>query len=1501
MKRILGLDLGTNSIGWALIEQDFENKKGHINGLGSRIIPMNQDVLGKFDSGVSISQTAERTNYRGIRRLYQRDNLRRERLHRVLNILGFLPEHYANSIDFENRLGQFKPGMEVKLPYRKDLNGNHHFLFQDSFNEMVEEFRIKNPNLFYTKGNGEESKIAYDWTIYYIRKKALTKKISKEELAWLILNFNQKRGYYQLRGEEETNSSDKIEEYYSFKVSNVEATDDKNAKGTWYNVILDNGWIYRRQSKEPLFDWIGKTREFIVSTSLDADGTVKKDREGNEKRSFRSVDSEKDWIAIKKKSENDLINAGTTVGTYIYETLLRNPNQKIRGKLIKTIERKFYKEELRAILKKQIQEHPELQNRSLYNDCIEELYHFNGPHKNNIQKLGFDYLFLDDIIFYQRPLRSKKSIISNCPYETRIFIKNGKKEIVPIKCIPKSNPIYQEFRLWQFLHNLKIYEKEAIIDGRIEINRDVTTQFLNTEERYSDLFYFLNDQGEISQKVVLKFFKLLTDSHRWNYVEDKTYPGNETRAEFIKRLSKIENFDLRKSLNYEFEKSLWHIIYSVRDKKQYCKALETFAQKNEINKTHFCENFEKFKPYESAYGAYSEKALKKLLPLMRMGRYWNINDISTEVQERIGIIMERVTSAGFDLDKIQKFSDDDVPKQLLKSFAKGKDPMQGLNTYQACYAVYNRHSEVSDVQTWETPSDINKFLDSFKQHSLRNPIVEQVITETLRVVRDIWQYYGNSEKNFFSEIHVELGREMKNDKKTRDRLSKSITENEITNKRIKNILNELMNDEGLQGEIRPNSKGHQDILKLYEEGVYANAPEVYRDIKIDDIDTIRKSSSPSKSEIIKYKLWLEQGYISPYTGRLIPLSHLFTTDYQIEHIIPQSRYFDDSMGNKIICESVVNQEKDNKTAYEFIRNNSGRIIDLGQGKNVTLFDLETYESHCKLYFKGNRKKLELLLSEDIPTGFISRQLNDSRYISKVVTGLLSNIVRQEGEQEATSKNLVPLVGSITSKLKKNWGLDAIWEDIIAPRFERLNQLTNTTEFRKEVVDGHGNRYFINTVPDEISKGFNKKRIDHRHHALDALVIACITKDHVNYLTSLNTERKNYSLVSKLREVKEKTYLDRKTGQTLTRSFPKDFHKPWPNFTKEAFDKLSRTIVSFKQNQRIINKSNNKTWGWRTVDGKLKKVLIKQEKGQNWAIRKPMHEATVSGIVNLPWIKLGKGEITTATRERNDLASIFKDVKTNEKALNIISKITDTGVQKILNNYLKNKEGNPQLAFSPEGIEDMNKNISRFNDGKFHHPILKVRTFEKGSGRFTLGNQSINSQKFVQGSPNLYFNIYKNEDGQYYETVPLNKVIIHQKEESILPKKNRTVVPIANTFLIRGKEILVNYKLTLSPLDLVYLPMDDEVDNISLVDFRNLNNDQLQRVFNVNDFSGSTIYFSPNTFSKSIFPKEVDMKYDEIKQKTTGSFDLKTASWDGLSIKERCIMLRIDRLGNINLG
>src|SRR5690606_11079543 len=220
MKRILGLDLGTNSIGWALVQQDYENKQGEIIGKGSRIIAMTQDIKDEFGKGNSISQTTDRTSFRGARRLRERHLLGRARLHRGVQILGFLPSHYAAEVDFEERLGPFLENKEPKPAWKQNSHGQFEFLFKESFYEMIEDFNAR----------GQSIKVPYDWTIYYLRKKALSQRLKPEELAWIILNFNQKRGYYQLRGEEEEDNSNKLIEFHSLKIKDVIADEKPNGK-----------------------------------------------------------------------------------------------------------------------------------------------------------------------------------------------------------------------------------------------------------------------------------------------------------------------------------------------------------------------------------------------------------------------------------------------------------------------------------------------------------------------------------------------------------------------------------------------------------------------------------------------------------------------------------------------------------------------------------------------------------------------------------------------------------------------------------------------------------------------------------------------------------------------------------------------------------------------------------------------------------------------------------------------------------------------------------------------------------------------------------------------------------------------------------------------------------------------------------------------------------------------------------------------------------------------
>jgi len=1430
IKHILGLDIGSNSIGWALIQLDLLQKTKRIIAAGSRIIPMDQKVLSDFGKGITISPTAQRTSYRNARHCRERHLLRRERLHRVLHILGFLPPHYDKQIDFSKRYGKFLDNTEPKIAYNEGK-----FLFMDSFQEMLSDFKSHQPDLFYTKKNGEESKIPYDWTIYYLRKKALSRKISKEELAWIILNFNQKRGYYQLR-EEEGNKENDFEIISSKIISVIKKDKDKKYNKYWYDIILENGLVYQAAFyNDFVYNWINQDREFIIErTSL---------KNGAEKvklsylPTFDEIDKmdkkeqDKYYKKIKIKTENSIGNK--TVGCYIYDHILQNPNEKIKGKLVRTIERKYYKEELKAILEKQIALQPELFTDQLLADCIRELYSKNEAQQRNLAARDFVHLFVEDIIFYQRPLRRQKSTIANCSLESRSYIDKDShtRKGAPLKVCSKSNPYYQEFRVLQWLQNLKIYE--------IESDQEVTHEFIKTLEDKQQLFDFLMAQKEIDCEELLKYFLSLTypnakekalkselkkwkDTYRWNYVYDigekssKKYPMNETRYELKRYLEKVANLP-DDFLSSEVEYLLWHLIYSVTDKVAYEKGLKKFAQKHHLDEDSFVESFKKFKPYPSEYGSFSEKAIRKLLPLMRFGSYWNFNHIDKNTQKRIDDLI-----TGVENEEIRTILREKAEKYQLEK----ETDFQDLPLWLAQYIVYNRHAEASSLEKWTSVNDLETYLNEFKQHSLRNPIVEQVVTETLRVVRDIWQQYGQGQADFFDEIHIELGRELKKTAKEREELSKQNQKNEDTNLSIKEKLKELE-----KYNTRAYSITHQE----------------------------------------KYKLWLEQKHISPYTGQIISLENLFTDNYEIEHIIPQSRFFDDSLSNKVVCESIVNKApyKDRQLGLEFIKNQGGRIVkELSkENKTIKIFTEEQYRTFIKEHYSNNPEKTKKLLLEEIPEKMVARQMNDTRYISKFISEILSKIVRSDEQDEGVhSKNVILCTGKITSILRQDWGLNDIWDNLILPRFERMNNLLQKEKFTIYSVEKQKK---IPVVPiNDQFKSFQKKRIDHRHHALDAIIIACVTGEHINYINNQHALEKGKDKKEKQKEhdkLREKLCF-KKYNKGSEENYSWIFKKPWAHFTQEVRTALEGIVVSFKQNLRVINKATNYYERWVEENGKYIKKIVKQE-GTNWAIRKPLHEETISGKIYLDREKITKNDILTATRKTVD--SSFDDKR--------IKKITDTGIQKILLNYLKYK-GSPEIAFSPEGLEELNKNLSIYNDGKPHKPIYKVRIYEKGSGRFALGEKGRKYKKYVQGAPNLYFGIYQGAK-RSFATIPLNEVIERQKQG--LPS-----VPEYNE---KGDLLL----FSLSPNDLVYVPVEGEI--IEDIDFRNLSNEQKERIYKAASFTRNECFFIKSSIASLIKNYDAKTKIGELGSQNK----LEVTICKGIRIKEVCIKLKVDRLGNIS--
>jgi CRISPR-associated endonuclease Csn1 len=1548
MHKIVGLDLGTNSIGWAVVDK--EDKK--IDAAGSRIIPMSGDILSDFEKGNTVSQTQARTAKRGARRILERRLLRRERMLRILKLMDFLPPHFAEQL---SRYGHFAPGAEPKLAWREGKDGKMEFLFQASFDEMMADFRAAQPQ-WLQAGH----KVPYDWTIYYLRHKALSKPLTKEELSWVLLQFNQKRGYNPLRGEDEKEDTSKREEYAELKVLSVEDSGDHKGKDVWYNIKLENGLTYRRSSKVPL-DWVGKTKQFILTTSLNPDGTEKKDKDGVVKISIRSP-KEDDWGLRKIRTESLLERSQTTPGDYIYQNLLQHPEQKIIGQFLRTIDRRYYKAELKTILDKQKEFLPQLTDADLYARCIQELYPHNDAYRATIAGRDFTYLLQSDILFYQRPLKSKKSLIDNCPYEVRYHKdENGNTIPVPVKCVAKSHPLFQEFRIWQFISNLRIYKKQDTIEGRLVLDNDVTAQFLPNSEAYAELYDCLHSFDNVDQKKLLQsaffgFKKKELSDYRWNYVEDKVYPCATTHMFITKGLASI---GVAQPLSADSEMLLWEILFSVHGVEETKKALKTFAAKHQLPQDDFADYFSRKVLPDIGYAAYSLKALRRLLPLMRQGKYWNEDSIDDATKTRIEHLIHHTPDDTIS-QRVRNFFDKQAiaENEAKRRAESGKDDSgsttkryaftalsqcQGLPVWVACYLVYDRHSEAKELQKWNNPEDIDLFLQHFKQHSMRNPIVEQVVTETLRTVRDIWRQTGR-----IDEIHVEMGRDMKRTREERELLSKNIQANELTNQRLRILLLEFLNhpDFEITG-VRPQSPGQLEIFKIYEDGAIHTTDEA-KSRELDEMLDIRQritsadiAKRPTHAELLRYKCWLDQGYVSPYTGRVIPLGRLFTEDYQIEHIIPQSRYFDDSLSNKVICESEVNTLKDRMLAHEFINNHHGEKVPLTAGGSVEILSPEAYEELVRIRFAHQRAKLRKLMLDEIPDGFIERQMNDSRYISRYITALLSSVVRMSDEngnmeQESTSRKLIACNGTITDRLKHEWGIDDTWNRIILPRFQRLNEIAGSNDYTATTANGH----LIPDVPLEQRIGFSKKRIDHRHHAMDAIVIACTTRDHVNLLNNEAAKSKNvgnrYALQRKLRNFT--TYIGNDGKQHEKAA---EFLKPWETFNQDVYDALQGIIVSFKQNQRVINRNENHYVKFiQGRDGTWKKKVVPQEGNDNWAIRKSLHKETVFGEVNLQlkkemallkaldnpqrivsqevkdkvkeltdqgmnakqivayfkehtdeWSELAKGKVEVyyytketndhyfATRFLSDLITLFSGCKKETDAEKVISAITDTGIQKILRNHLAAEGGDPVVAFSADGVERMNANLQQLNDGRQHQPIRKVRRFEQAS-KFAVGAVGNKCTKFVEADKgtNLFFLIYRTADnaGRAYISLPLHFIIDCQKKYD---KTWRTgVVPelISQNQLPADAAML----FLLSPNDLVYAPTEQEqTEGIT-----QLNPGQIYKMVSCGK---STCYFVSQTVAKVIKDKV------EIE---SGNKSEKDAS--GRMIKAICLPLVVDRLGNV---
>lgn len=1572
IQHILGLDLGTNSIGWALVEIDHVARIVRIMGLGSRIIPMSPAEISKFENGGHMdSPAAFRRQKRQPRRMNERFILRRDRLNYVLNIYSMLPEHYRLEIDMETpdgaRCGKLKKGKEPKIAYR--LNEEKHqdgkrdkydFLFDDAYKAMREDLVSHDPKF-------RNHPIPKDWTLYYLRKLALTEPITMEQLAWVLHSFNQKRGYEKVEGAEESTTDAEVRTCRVTSVSSKnsaytislvdcdnpswaflyteEASEQMTFEGdfkqveihTFYNeegkvddkkskvvvtelrtltptaithtnafdVTFSNGWQWQTKARR-LDISEGKTYTFICSAEYTTAGEEKK-------RTLKlSVpeDSKANWAYIKLDTETKIEKYNHEHGTkgiaaYIYDNLLSYDADKlhtrIRGNLVESIERRYYHDEIMAILTKQASFHDELNDNELFHNAVSRLYPHNESHQRLLLQQSFAQLIADDVLLYQRELKSKKSEIDDCKFETYTFMRDGKKVERPVKAAHTANPYYQEFRIWKFINQLRILE---LPNDQHASPLDVTELYLSFEARAS-LFEEMQTRKTIKATILQrKYFNLPNKGKgfTWNYEADHEEKGNETRYDLMCRLRKVEGFDWQKFLDASHEDNgkkvtneymLWHFFYSVKRRTQRVQGLPTlvsrlltYAEMEETFAPEIVKNLITFGSYPSKYGAYSEKALLKLLPLMRCdkNKYWNAGDVA------------RITGV---------IDDEDC---------------QGLMEHAAVDLVYADKLLALRSERWESPSDLIHYMKRhLKQGTLKNPIVEKVVREMLYVVHDIWQTGFETDASFhFDEIHVELGRELQKSPKQKLQDKKNNDDNRLANHRAKVIIDSL----GLNGDspfMREKFRIYEDcVLGAKKEAVYEYKDEsgniltitkkeiedIQKNIVVTlDSDADAKVVAQQKQDIRTYRLWLDRRFSSPYTGIAIPLKDIFDrTKYQREHVWPQERITLNSLKNLFMCEASINKAKSAMTGMQFIK--SVREVD-----GISILTEDKYREWVQRNITDSMRR-EVLLSEQVPERFTNNQLNNTRYISRLAMSLLSRVVRTKEEQGALSANVLSISGSVTAALRRDWQMGNVWNEIIAPRFKRMNveveKLTGkpTTLFGEErEIDGQ--MVFIPDVPEPYRDTFEKKRIDHRHHALDALVVALTGRAHIQYINNVSGEKNSKDAIQMRRALKMKHTDsvrfadDRREVKFLPPMQYKEGGEiqhyryaycgkngssvEHQDFAPVVLAALSDTLVSFKQNMRITSQRENVYRHWDEEKGRIVETKeIGLEDKSKWCLRQ--------GIVRKETV-WGKREIDgkpyRTCRWNNTIESLAtKSAKELQKMFESDSIIPDKAVRTILRNYLAFCNNDPVRAFSPDGVTYMNAHIKEFTlNGKSHIPIRKVTMCTPFGKAYTLTKEQdgVKSKQYFTEPPNLVCFFYP-------EGIFVKNMIMH----------------------IHDTEIPEGYSFSVCPNELVYLPSGDDIAKVNEGRTEELRI-ELERIYSVVSFDTSNTFNAvPAAIAQMIitdtkgYQDETLVATDGKKLKICGEISLGSDRLrgqknliDGTTIKDDCWKIVLDRLGRID--
>ena len=347
--------------------------------------------------------------------------------------------------------------------------------------------------------------------------------------------------------------------------------------------------------------------------------------------------------------------------------------------------------------------------------------------------------------------------------------------------------------------------------------------------------------------------------------------------------------------------------------------------------------------------------------------------------------------------------------------------MKGQRYDQACRSCGYDHA-ASSLAKWPQVVDKAGFNKLVKKvgEEIANPVARKAMTEGLKQLWAMRNRWGLPQA-----IHIELARDVGN----------SIDER----RRIENGLNKTTADRQRER---------------------AEACEL---LGVSDV---------SGDTLLRYRLAKEQGYRCPYTDTAIPPAAILAgaNAFQVDHILPWSRFSDDSYNNKVLCAAAANQRKMGSTPFEWFERTGNadgwtRFVAIVEGNAL---------------FRGFKKRNFLLKNAaEVEAKFRSRNLNDTRFAAKALADAVKTFYPIGERQEKEGKRRVfTRPGALTSALRHAWGLESL-----------------------KKVDG-------------------KRVQDARHHALDALVVAAVGEAEVQRLTKSFQEWEQRGLARPLRQVPE---------------------------------------------------------------------------------------------------------------------------------------------------------------------------------------------------------------------------------------------------------------------------------------------------------------------------------------------------------------------------------------------